>query len=614
VELASYSYWPSFAWGLIVLAAFAGWGCAAARVARIPAEDRDWALSVTWGMAVVIAIGGVLALFGLANRAALIAIAIAGCGFAVTSLCLWSRPRNLDWGAAAVLAVTMIVFYAPSVASRNLEPYDDYLAYFPMVHRLLDTGSMIDPFSFRRLSTYGGQSLLDALAITVGSEKNMNVLDAGIAMVALGGLIYSSLRLALRPAVATACTIAALLVPIVRHNTMSQATGVLLWLALYRTFRLKSPVLAGLLLAALCTLRSNYIGAAAILALAALVPAAGLITTVRDRLRFAAAAGAGIVCWALLLYRSSGSPVYPLFAGFARYSYSAGAAWSDRLHAMVVALTNFNALFLLVPLAVALIAIRGAHVPFSAAALLGSLMIPMVLPFSDPASVFRYVQPIAFGSLLIAVTALIQSDLIQINATRRKQIAVVLALMMFPLWGMYAVISVKQAAGALASLPAEIADETPLYPHDVAARYRRLESAVPEAASVYAIVPLPSLFDYKGHRVLPPDLIGCASPPPGMPFFRGPAEVKEYLLSLGIEYIAYNDFDHPSVETGYWRWWWRERAAFQNPVLKPMTPYVLDLMENVDRLAASEGLIFRDGDLSVIRLNRAPATTARGSF
>jgi hypothetical protein len=131
---------------------------------------------------------------------------------------------------------------------------------------------------------------------------------------------------------------------------------------------------------------------------------------------------------------------------------------------------------------------------------------------------------------------------------------------------------------------------------------------------VYAIVPLPSLFDYKGHRVLPPDLIGCASPPPGMPFFRGPAEVKEYLLSLGIEYIAYNDFDHPSVETGYWRWWWRERAAFQNPVLKPMTPYVLDLMENVDRLAASEGLIFRDGDLSVIRLNRAPATTARGSF
>jgi hypothetical protein len=608
MELATYSYWPTFAWGLIVLAAFAGWGCAAAKMARVPAEDRDWALSVTWGMAVVIAIGGVLALFGFANRTALIAIAVAGCGFALLSLRSWPRPRHLDWGAAVILAVTLIVFYAPSVASRNLEPYDDYLAYFPLVHRFLDTGTLIDPFSFRRLSTYGGQSLLDALAIAVGSEKNMNVLDAGIAMVALGGLVYSSLRLALRPIVATACTLAALLVPIVRHNTMSQATGVLLWLALYRTFRLKSPLLAGLLLAAVCTLRSNYIGAAAILALAALLPVTGLMVTVRDRLKFGAAAGAAMVCWALLLYRSSGSPVYPLIGGFARYSYSAGAAWSDRLHAMIQLLTNFNALFLFVPLVVALIAVRGAHIPFSAAALLSSLMIPMVLPFSDAASVFRYVQPIAFGSLLIAAAVVIQNERI-----RRKQIAVVLAVTMFPVWAMYSVMSVKQAAASLASLPEQIADRTPLYPPDVAVRYRRLDSALPRAASVYAIVPLPSLLDYKQHRVFPPDLIGCASPPPGMPFFRGPAEVKEYLLSLGIEYIAYNDFDRPSVETGYWRWWWRERAAFQNPVLKPMTPYVLDLMENVDRLAASEGVVFRDGDLSLIRLNRQPAIAALSS-
>ncbi len=76
MDLASYSLLGRASWGLIVLAAFAGWGCAAARVARVPVEDRDWALSVTWGMAAVIAIGGALALFGFANRAALIAIAI----------------------------------------------------------------------------------------------------------------------------------------------------------------------------------------------------------------------------------------------------------------------------------------------------------------------------------------------------------------------------------------------------------------------------------------------------------------------------------------------------------------------------------------------------------
>jgi hypothetical protein len=603
VDPVAYSYWPSFAWGLIVLAAFAGWGCAAAKLARAPDGDRDCALYTPWGMAVVIAIGGVLALCGCANRTALIAIAIAGCAFALR----WFRPRDFDWGAALIFAFTLILWYAPSVASRNLEPYDDYLAYFPFVHRLIDTGTLIDPFAFRRLSTYGGQSLVDALAISVGSDKNMNLLDAGIAMIALGGLIYSSLRRALRDAVrpahlsgaAAACTIAALLVPIVRHNTMSQATGVLLWLALYRTLGAKSPVLAGLVLAALCSLRSNYLAAAAIVALAALLPAGGLLISVRDWLKFVGAASAGMGCWMLLLYRSSGSLIYPLFPGFGHYSYSAGATWLDRMRAIGSLLTNFNALFLLVPLAVALIAIRSAHIPFSAAALASSLMIAVVLPFSDDASVFRYVQPLAFGSLLIAAAAL----------ARRRSIAVVLSLFMFPLWGIYTVMSVKQTAAALASLPAQIKDRTPLYSPEQVARYHRLESAVPEQASVYAIVPLPSLLDYKTRRVYSPDLIGCASPPPGMPFFRGPAEVKQYLLSLGIEYIAYNDFDHPSVETGYWRRWWLERAAFQNPVLKPMTPYVLDLMDNVDRLAASEGVIFHEGDLSLIRLNRSSMGT-----
>jgi hypothetical protein len=65
---------------------------------------------------------------------------------------------------------------------------------------------------------------------------------------------------------------------------------------------------------------------------------------------------------------------------------------------------------------------------------------------------------------------------------------------------------------------------------------------------------------------------------------------------------ADRDFDQPSVETGFWRWWWRERASSQNPVLGPMVPYVLDLMENVDRLAATEGVVVRSGDLAIIRL------------
>src|SRR5579872_1707307 len=162
----------------VVLAGFVGWGCAAARVTRVDPNERDWPICASWGMAIVIALAGVLALFGYANQLTLIIIATVGCAFAIA----WFRPRGFDWGAALIPGVTLLLFYLPAVASREAEPYDDYLAYFPYVKRFLATGTLLDPFGFRRLTTYGGQSLLDALTTAFGSEKNMNLLDRGIAM------------------------------------------------------------------------------------------------------------------------------------------------------------------------------------------------------------------------------------------------------------------------------------------------------------------------------------------------------------------------------------------------------------------------------------------------
>ncbi|PYT04524.1 MAG: hypothetical protein DMF60_15055 [Acidobacteria bacterium] len=579
----------------MVLAAFIGWGCAAARITRVAQVERDWALCATWGMAVVLALGGALALFRLANRPALAVVAIIGCGFAIA----WFRPRGWDWGLALILGITLALFYAPAVASRASEPYDDFLAYFPYARRFLDTGTLLEPFGLRRLTTYGGQSLLHALSIAVGSEKNMNLLDCGIAMLILGGLVYGMLRGYLRQPAAVAWTLAVLMVPIVRHNTMSQATGIVIWLALYRTVQTRAVVLAGLLLAALCTLRSNYVLCSGILMAALLLPLARRFLPLRDWWRLAAVACGAIVPWSLLLYQSSGSLFYPLFAGFQRpgYSYSAGIGWADRMHALFGLLTDPNVLLLVVPLAAATFLIRGAHVPFSAAALATSLLVAFYLASADRSSAFRYVQPIAFGSLLIASTAVVRS----------KRIAILLGCLMCPVLASYAITTAKERASALASLPAQIADRGAPFPGQID-DYRCLESALPRGASVYTILPLPSLLDYRGRRIFNADFIGCASPRPGMPFFKGPTEVKRYLSSLGIEYIAYNHFNRPAVETGYWRWWWRERAAALNPVMGPMVPYVLDLMDNVDRLATTEEVMYRSNDLTLLHLRRS--TTA----
>ena len=211
---------------------------------------------------------------------------------------------------------------------------------------------------------------------------------------------------------------------------------------------------------------------------------------------------------------------------------------------------------------------------------------------------FRYAQPLAWGSLLIAAGSLIQA---------RRNIAIVLALLMSPVWAAYAFMTVNNAVASVRSLPHQMADQSQSYPAEQTKEYKQLDAALPPGSGVFAIVPLPSLLNYRGRRVFNADFIGRASLPPGMPFFHGPDELKQYLLAEGIEYIAYNDFDHPEIETGYWRTWWRDRAPTLKHDFVPVVPYVLDLMKNVDELALTEGTILRSGDLRVIHLSRGGA-------
>lgn len=626
--MSSFAYWTGFAWGLAVALSFVGWGACASRLAGVAEEDRDWALCACWGVAVVVAFSGVLALFSLANAPVLIAIGIAGCCLAV--LCF--RPPKAHWelGAALVFAITLLLWYAPSVASRSVEPYDDYLAYFAFARRFLDSGTLIEPFSFRRLLSYGGQSLLHALTISVGSDKGMHILDSGICMLILGGLTYRALRTSIGSLWAVLGSAVVLLVPLSRHNTMSEAMGLVLWIALFRTIQVRSTILTGLLLAALCSLRSTHIVVAAVLVAGLMVAALGrsrflknarktefgakqfLTPSVRaapfaplslaECGRIVAVACAASASWAMLLYRSSGSLVYPLFKGYQTPGMSVAfdTPWAEQAQAVLHFMLDINVLFLLVPLILATFAVRGLHAPFCAAAIVLMIAVSWAAPLTDTLGLFQYVQPFGWGSLLIAGGALMQN----------RKLGVILAILMAPMWVGYMLVSVTRLTASVHSIPAEIADRAPMFPIERIAEYRRLESAMPAGAAVFAIVPLPSLLDYRSHRVLNADFIGFASLPPGLPFFRGSPELKKYLVSSGVEYIAYNDFDHPAIETGYWRDWWKERASKVKPEFAPLVPYVLDMMKNVDELAATEETVVKSGDLRLIRLTNISAGVA----
>ena len=162
--------------------------------------------------------------------------------------------------------------------------------------------------------------------------------------------------------------------------------------------------------------------------------------------------------------------------------------------------------------------------------------------------------------------------------------------------------------------------------------YARLQLLIPPDAKVLAVTAMPSLFRYGKESVFNVDIPGAASPSPGMPFFKGPSSVKEYLKQLGIGYIAYSDFDE--TQCMYYRQRWRCQAdaakcgavaatppfCSGSPVhsarsVQPMDygtrlaepwkvhgAFYLDLMDNIDRLAETENVLFCDRRLRLLRL------------
>src|SRR5262249_19703178 len=79
-----------------------------------------------------------------------------------------------------VLGAVALFQMIAGVATLDRNPWDDDLAYTPMIQRLLDTGGLVEPFSFRRMGAYGGQTALGALAAARGTLANVHLVDKAL--------------------------------------------------------------------------------------------------------------------------------------------------------------------------------------------------------------------------------------------------------------------------------------------------------------------------------------------------------------------------------------------------------------------------------------------------
>ena len=272
------------AWLAFLLAIASGWGFLVARLCRV--ADPDLGLRAAWGLAGYLAVAGALTALGICTRPVILALIAAGAaGFAwrelTTSVPAATRLRDA-WRyarahpavgvlAGVVIALALINLVG-AVAKLDRNPWDDDLAYTPLVRRLLDTGNLIEPFSFRRLGAYGGQTALAALAGARGTLANVHLVDRGLcqAVVILLAAGYARERRTQLVFVALLGLVLVLL-PETEINTAAAWSGVALFFALYRTVVRGHWAVVGLVGAATCALRQNYLAVVVLFVAIALV-------------------------------------------------------------------------------------------------------------------------------------------------------------------------------------------------------------------------------------------------------------------------------------------------------------------------------------------------------
>jgi hypothetical protein len=133
--------------------------------------------------------------------------------------------------------------------------------------------------------------------------------------------------------------------------------------------------------------------------------------------------------------------------------------------------------------------------------------------------------------------------------------------------------------------------------------YHDLQDLVPVGEQVLVATDRPYLVDYARNKTSNLDTPGFASPAPGMPFFRGPDPVRDYLLARGIHYVLYVDGlqANPCLY---------DRVRYLSPGMN-LTPflwqlqarYILDFLDNMDRLAARETVLAQQDHHILLRLD-----------
>ena len=609
--------------GLLALLFLGSWGWGSAVVALLRRAGWDDApavvtapLQMALGVALFMAFGGFLVAADAAWFWVLLAWHVVGVAMLAPLVpggvraARSSRAAAIGRGLAlAVVGGTVaLVAIGLAVGVTSYNPIDDDGAYVYLAQRLLSTGGLIDPFSLRRITSYGGSTLYQAMFLKVAGNSSLRAFEL---VFALGVVVVVAVRTTRRRWVVAGALVLGLgmaiglgIGPVV--NLRSEFSVTALSLAVLVLLRhiphqraQDSPwlyVVIGILLAGVLALRFYFVVALVVAVVLGAVAIRGR-RSVRGLATVAVTTVLASAGWAIALWRSSGTPSFPVPAGDYNTLWPSGA--NPTLHGVAAFFDRFTIFFsvihfrdaypvgwvvvvtLLVP-ALWLACTDRATIPMLVvlAAALGALaqmgVITVAFSGSDPIDIVRFVAPtvLACGLLLVdafwplrppapapraapVVAAQGASAPGHRPRSRRAGVEAVLAspwaalvvslgtlLLLFGFVPPASRGSVHDDASAVTRYAKygwrvldgshTMRDRYALFEH----QYDVLSSYVPRGAHVLASVNLPGLLDFSRFDFASLDMAGAVSPAPHLPYFQGSEAVVRYLRSHGYHYIV----------------------------------------------------------------------------
>lgn len=627
-------------WGVVVLAAFIGWG-SLLRVVIAPKERVDLGLRAVWGASVTCAIGGALMAASLMKRTAAMLIVELGLLLAVATIArereaLFQQLRVLVRGvrirplfgcACAVLALLVSVHYLAGIADWHVNPYDDEIAYLSFVRKLLDTGSIVEPFSLRRLAALGGQTFFMELVSLRAEPSQGLTFDRSVSLLMAVLLVAGYRSEGRRPNLwfLFAGLVMFVTLPVIGINTASYMSGLAFFLGLHRTLTWagetdrtvwKNALALSLVSAAICTLRQNYLVVpVGVLGFSYVARWLRVRGSLREPILVAVFTLAALVGWFIVGWSSNRTFLYPVVVGTANRALllqsSVTTFWDEAKLFIWTAMEGlpFKTFFLFL-FALVLYRERDPRRPVLSLAfgsLVGLVMLVHGTSQSDGDTLARYSFAFLFASVMAVVLAaatersLVSSRPWLVRAFPALTIFALLLTLADSRTRLYPsyVLSLRNIAALARSTPRSLATRPP-----EASLYEQMQASVPAGKTMAVMLDEPYFLDFGRNWIFNLDMPGYASLPPGLPYFQGSRKVEEYFRSLGIRYIAFVRPDCSRYH--YRREYWLERLTDEQEIWRAHAPYVLDFIDNLAELDTRHKRLFEARGLVVTDLEEAP--------